>query len=304
MNDYSAFDTPPQLIRHVVKNFDLATFQAKAVIDALKDMRKNGTPYSEGSMAVYLSKLRSQLLEKVFVEGYENAKEYYVDMRKQFKDAPLIPAELQKLKLEKSAYERLNKKSSKAVEKKNEKTDIVKNSEELLKEMREALKYKSFEKLYPALLFLTGRRAIEIGHLGKFKKCPNKTSCVLFYGQAKKRSRKSKAYEIPLLAPLKDIQKGLTNLRRLFPEFKEMDYNNEDISTTLWQRFQPFRAKWSEKLGFNVSAHTFRSIYAQYAWEKYNKKHPNGLTKNKYVEQILGHENLNESLHYNSIKLE
>lgn len=299
MNNLEEYQNGQALIRGVVKDFDLANFQAKPVIEQMKRLYPN-----EGSLAVNLSKLRSQLLQKVYIEGYDNAKHYFTEMRKQFKEAPLIPVELAKLRLEDKVYKKLNKSSKEAVSKKNQKTDVVKNSQEFLKEMRNNLNKKSFELLMPALLVLTGRRLVEIGHYGKFKKCPKKTDCVLFYGQRKKRTGKAKGYEIPLLAPLKDIQKGLKNLRTLFPEFVELNYSTEEMTTTLSNRFQAVKAKMSNKLGFNISPHSFRSIYAEYAFQIYKAKHPDGMTKNKYLETILGHENMTESLHYNSIKLE
>ena len=275
-------------INKIVDEYDPETFEAAPV---LKEMEEKYPTISTRS--VRLSQLRSRLMLKTPVDGYDNMKEYYVEMRRLKKDAVLHP-ELAKLKLTNGEYGEIQKKKKQSVKNKNLKSLIIHNSEEFKAEILEGLESNTYNKLFPALLLATGRRSIEVLKTAKFSRKKEKN---VFKGQAKDKSKKQ--YSIPLLAPIKQIQKAVRKLRKLLPEIKEDNLDNEQVQELVHGRNKLLFKKLSEKYNVKLTPHAMRGLYVAYAYKIYE----GDASFLGFTSQVLGHEDLDASVHYVNIRL-
>lgn len=276
-------------INKVVEDYNPETFQAEPILKKLEELYPN-----INSRSVKMSQLRSKLLLKTPLNGYDNMKDYWVEMRKKKQPADLLHPEIAKLKLTNQEYIEIVQKKKQAVKDKNDNTTVIKNSENLRKEILSGLNSLTYNKLFPALLLATGRRTIEILKTGKFRKLGDR---VLFKGQAK--TRKEKSFDIPLLAPMKDVQRGVKNLRRLFPEIKEDNLSNQQVQELVKNRNEELFKTISEKYGVKLTPHRLRGLYVAFAYKEYS----GDASYIGFASRVLGHDDLETTLHYVDVKL-
>lgn len=275
-------------IRKVIKDFDVKTFKAQPVLNELEVLYPRLSTRS-----VKISRMRGKLLEQVKV-GNESGKEYYQRCRREHKKYDKLPEEVMKLKLKRKEYFAIKKKQADALEEKLDHQVIIKNHEQFKKEILAGLKMKSYAQLFPALLLATGRRTIEVLKTGRFTKLKDE---VVFRGAVK--SSTYKGFKIPLLAPVKDVQKALRRLRNVVPEIKEDDMTNKDVQAYLSKRNRTIFKNLSEKYGIELTPHMMRSIYVAMTYPEYG----GDKTINGFASKVLCHSDNITNLHYVSIKL-
>ncbi|KAG5183044.1 hypothetical protein JKP88DRAFT_273014 [Tribonema minus] len=150
-------------------------------------------------------------------------------------------------------------------------------------------------ELAAALALLTGRRMVEIFKLGSFDAAPagyGDYACA-FMGQAKTNELEApQHYLLPLLAPLSDVQTGLSRLRRMKPaaELSRKEVNSK------WDGCCCTAAK--KVLGEDHKFHDMREAYAIIT---YNLALPHTWSLNYWVSKVLGHKGMENSLHYTCI---
>lgn len=262
----------------IVQNYDADKFKASDAIDIITSKYSN-----LNTIQTCLSLLRNELLKITPIENYENAKDYL--LKNKIKTSPLIPLELNKLFLSK---EDSKKRYLQGINNLNKKHDImITIKEEFIDTILDGLKSNEYSTLLPALLLVSGRRTKEIISSAKFS---SRNGSCLFSGQLKTNDKK--AYNIPLLAPIKDVQFALRRLRKII---KNKNLNMDQI----YSKNQKLFIKLSKKCGCNITPHYLRGLYATICYDKYG----DNMTKNRYFQKILGHSLLETSLHYVKYKI-
>ena len=148
-----------------------------------------------------------------------------------------------------------------------------------------------------AIGVLTGRRMIEIFSTGTFAPIKGTRWITLFEGQAKKRGD-NVVLRIPLLAPLKVVQRALDVLRKAKPT-KGM--SNIDVNLKYSNRVN---AASRELLGASRSFHATRSLYASLAFRVFGGSSDLGLNIASFTKRVLGHTSSSTALHYMAVTAE
>lgn len=160
-------------------------------------------------------------------------------------------------------------------------------------------------RLAAALLFVTGRRTVELFLAGTFRPSPKRRTLV-FDGQAKTRGAASaqlEPYEIPVLADPRLVLNAIAQLRRRLDEEPEpgrgrprntADPRDDDATAAR----KLVNGRYSKVIG-TFSAELFRDgddayltpkdLRAAYATVAYVKYAPATVSMNAYFSRILGH---------------
>lgn len=176
----------------------------------------------------------------------------------------------------------------------------IENSEEFIKKTIEGLHSKLFVKLYPALLLACGRRPTEL-YMMKFRK-GSKENTIIFTGQLKKRSEKSK-YEIPLLTDVTTFRKAVKNFQLLFPEVKENKMIPDQIAKSYSKQNANALLAFSKENNIKLKSSDFRRIYVAKSY-KDSVAAGSDQTFNVWIMDFLGHNSLDISLNYSNVVLE
>lgn len=266
----------------IINSYNPDTFKANDVIKMIMDKYTN-----VDTIQNYLSAVRTGILKKIPINGYDNAYEY-LKINK-VKTSDLISKELNNLFLPKDLALKRRKKGNDNLIKKHNQMIVIPNSEEFIKDIINGLKSKKYDELLPALLLTTGRRVGEITSTAKFS-CKN--GKIMFSGQLKTTNKNP--YEIELLdSTIRTVQGALRKLRKII---KDENWTSKQINSKNQYIFD----KLSKKYNIKLIPHNLRGIYATILFSRYN-----GLeTKNIFFKKLLGHVDLETSLNYVNYKLE
>lgn len=167
---------------------------------------------------------------------------------------------------------------------------------ELLAAVRSAFSSskKNMFQLACALSLCSGRRMIEIFKLGSFERYDRTERGALFRGQAKKGGGKyEESYPIPLLTTYDEFMENLTALREAKPcEGMENSEVNMKYSNSCNSAVKKF---------LKGQAHKFHDLRMIYGVMCYHMALPHTWSLNYFISSILGHSNMQQSLHYSCI---
>jgi len=166
------------------------------------------------------------------------------------------------------------------------------------------------------LIVLTGRRPLEVFSVGDVQRVqlnqgPGRAFsrwAVMFAGQAKTRgaegSRAGQAFMIPTLAPAGEIVEAFARLRQAETAASDLTVAAGDVRRIRWADMtaEDFKRAFSDRgllrqqmpthfadlmpEGAGTTAHTFRALYAELAFEHFAKGR---FTKNSFFAAVLGH---------------
>lgn len=280
------------LLDDTIKNYNPETFVAEPILKYFEERYPNIS-----SRQVKLSQFKKELMLKTDVEGFKNGYEYNVSMRKLKKQSVLLPQEIRNLRLDVELQQKIKEKQLDSLTTKVNNNLILKDSEKFFKEILDGLKSKTFDKLLPALLLVSGRRTTEILKTASFGK--TKKGWIEFNGKLK--SANKDGYTIPLLVRSSTFKKALKQLRVLVPEIVEDNLSNADVQNTFKTRINNAFNKINNRYNISITPHNMRSLYVAFAEKKFKKKEQ---TYFAFANQILCHDGLAGSLHYLSVVLE
>ena len=165
---------------------------------------------------------------------------------------------------------------------------------------------KSYVSKVAGLYLLTGRRHGEILITGKFDNPSFDTSTnpileqwlefdvesALFSGQSKRKANEDIPYNIPLLAPLENIQETITWLRdNVKHKPGQRAKGSKELGAKVQKEFQ--RTKLldipSGKSDL-LNPHNLRSAYSAICWQLYRaSEHSTRCTEDIFIKAIMGH---------------
>jgi len=222
----------------------------------------------------------------------------------------LLPPNMDTFKLTHEQNTELKRKQAEGLERKTSNVCVVATSIDLLLDEAKAV-LDSADKadkankadmltLITAVMVVTGRRTAEItnGH-STFEEVPGQDHHARFTGQVKTRG-KPKPYTIPILVPFETLVKGFAAMQLMqrnekLPNDKAKGKYQSILSTALSKQ------RVLQNLPSRLNPHDLRSIYAAIVVSVFAHGQ---LTIPGVVEQILGHGNVNQSLHYSSMRLD
>ena len=281
------------LLLETIENYNPETFQSAPILEYFQERYPN-----VASRQVKLSQFKRQLMELTPIDGFKNGHEYNVLMKKAKKNPELLPAELQLLRLDVELQQQIRSKQALSLDNKLNKSFVLPNSKVFFKEVVAGLKSKTFDKLFPALLLVSGRRTTEILKTAKFGTV--KGGNVIFSGKLKSMFNTTE-YSIPLLVKAGLFRKALKQLRLLLPEITENKLTNAQVQDEFKTRISNAFNRLGRKYNFKITAHTMRSLYVAFAEPKFKKKEQTTIA---FTNQVLCQDTINSSLHYLSVVLE
>lgn len=196
---------------------------------------------------------------------------------------------------------RKGKKYGRAIKKRTEKGDTGKTQildcEGLIQLAKDFLTSNSYQKITLGICLLTGRRCAEVLGNGRFESAKSlRKNTLTFYGQLKLKGRAEKPYNIPTLAPAKDILTAVTTLRA-----KTTDTNRrkdaKDFSKLTAEQIHSLTAKtlndlvkrnFAVWLGADVTPHDLRKAYAAIGYAQYEKAGGQSGFRD-WAKDVLGH---------------
>ena len=187
-------------------------------------------------------------------------------------------------------YKKLTTKLDKSLQSKVKNCLDIKEGDEFVNNILQGLISTKPADLFTALCLATGRRTTEVLQTGSIKPLKNNPYQAQFTGQLKKKDNEPTTYTIPLLAPYRLVIKSWDRLRDIITEHPQYTH------TATLNRYVK-RVVGRD----DITPHTLRSIYAVACYIKYA---PEKQTINSYISEILGHEGMNSSVHYNCVNIE
>ena len=162
-----------------------------------------------------------------------------------------------------------------------------------------------------ALAFVTGRRAGELLHTGKFRTPSSSLSTdnpyvACFSGQIKTGIAAPKCFDIPLLAPREDVTAALTLVRRRWGAAASVAEVNKKyamvmkraVAASKFASLDPqFRGGGGKS---RLHFHSFREAYGMCTFHAYQ---PHSFSPHYWLSRVLGHKGLNESAHYANVQI-
>ncbi len=194
-----------------------------------------------------------------------------------------LPQRIKKMQLTSKEYKKVSSDNNAKFQTRSKNCIEIYSWKKWTEDALEGLNSSDCNKIYPALLLATGRRSTEILTTGKFEPTERKTEAT-FTGQLKSSSP-SQTYNIPLLAPLKLVNKALTHFRSKCNKLDRYTMNK-------WVRAATGRS--------DFTSHTLRSVYASIAAKLYKPKRQQSAS---YIGSILGHADSETSPRYMCIIL-
>ena len=151
----------------------------------------------------------------------------------------------------------------------------------------------------------TGSRLIEILRISDYEPIVGNPNRIMIGGLAKgsgksKDKNLSKNVERPILViTSKELLKAVKIIREnVKQETEKLGLNNQELSKKYNERVNRRIKKYKISGG---TTYDLRKIYANLSYELIADQ--TKITKNGWIMKILGHENLNTSLHYNNVSL-
>ena len=215
----------------------------------------------------------------------------------------LLPANAAALALTREQTSTLKRKRADALVKKSQRLLVI-DADAVLTNARALLESAkptaSFASLILPLLVCCGRRLTELCGRGTFEPVPGRTHAARFTGQLKTKRTAHRTYDIPLLIPYHAFRAGLDALRA-----KQGDGVAALTNAQIKSRYQPNTQRDLEigkampSLPSVMHVHETRSIYVAMVYHLYEPS----VTFAACAMKCLGHASLEESLHYQSVRL-
>lgn len=241
---------------------------------------------------------------------------YSTDAQNLIRTLPIVPRMLRDLKLEAEEIVAIKNASIESIEKKSSNVIslTLQSVLSLLDWARESIRSSSSNKNEAALLvavaLVTGRRAAEIFLTGSFdlvhtKPYSNddgkhKIYWACFSGQVKAGLRDpNKCYDIPLLAPMIDIQRAVHKIRLRWPmpEGSKTSDVNRRFASTIQRAAKRYLAPLDQKMGH---LHAARELYAMVTFRQCQ---PHTYSLHGWIRKVLGHADLDQGKHYSNITI-
>ena len=206
----------------------------------------------------------------------------------------VVPPQLMLLKVSPAEMDEISKISKRQLEKKLKKPVVTYNVDDLLNSLGSGLHGDKLNELVGALLLVTGRRMGEILNsaefsLGEAFKASGYQA--YFAGQLKEGLLLRDKYPIDLLAPYWLVQEALAKVRALV--------GGLDLEAC-HKKYEMLVKRHVGRAGI-PTPHTLRSIYIMTCSKLYKNR---GLSLLGYMGSMLGHENPNSTLAYQTVAVE
>jgi hypothetical protein len=125
-------------------------------------------------------------------------------------------------------------------------------------------------------------------------------SWACFSGQVKAGLRDpDKCYNIPVLAPIADVQRAILRIRRRWqmPETSQTADVNRRFASTIQRAAKRYLAPLDEKMGH---LHAARELYAMVT---FSTCQPHTYSLHGWIRKVLGHSDLDQGKHYSNITI-
>ncbi len=281
----------------------------------MKTSKSKIDPQRLGSKAVFISKLRTELLEKagpIEVENNTAAKQKFNSMTAEEQlrfqtqrrltggdqwvlDLEIVPKNIADIKMSTAEFDVLKKIRSKADTGKLRKEVQQVDGDALINLMMPNLVNPNckISACIAALLLATGRRTVEILKTAKFYLvAPQKADgyTCWFSGQVKEGLFEAKDYEIPLLCPYNMVATGLARVRR---ECDTANLDNAAVNLMYANSINYVLKKNS------LNAHGLRTVYAMCTFAMLKKK----MSLIGHISKVLGHVNPANAAYYQRMEV-
>ena len=160
------------------------------------------------------------------------------------------------------------------------------------------------------VMLLTGRRMIEVLKLSTFSMSKIGTNLLLVKDLAKQTVGPRIQLNIPILGEEEGLKQPSKYVLNLISEIREkvpiQDYRgkkltNVRIGELFNKKLNTYLSGVGKQIGgLHLTTHKLRAIYAA---EAYHLFAPDGVSVNAFYKDVLGHQNINTSINYNSIDL-
>lgn len=257
---------------------------------------------------------------KKFSDKTANTRKLYISKyRKWFKICDAVNDELyewiiKSVRFPDGLAESINRDYKKSRKKANANLVHLPKWKALVKVYRALLKDENPRLVVIGLMGVTGRRFVEIMSMGtltaKLQEHENvkvvEKWMLCFQGQAKTRQKEhtqfDKVYNIPLLAPAKEVLDAFNRLRNSVEGAEWAKQNSEELNAGIGSqiarqllRHPDIKKNLPKKLSYSLK--TLRPIYAEIVYSEFAPDH---VAKHVYFAQILGHleEDIESALSY------
>ena len=193
--------------------------------------------------------------------------------------------------------DKVNKRQQEIRDAKHDVMLTIPNSTEFIKKTLEGLYSNNFNELYPALLLATGRRACEIYYLKEQRIKIIEDDEYLFKHQLKKRMFDNKEYIIKLLAPRKALNSAIRRFRKIVGKFDKL--KPEELNAKFKNHNLNAMKSFGNRFGMKLKTSDLRRIYVAELYRRSNTE----MSYNLWIKNYLGHDNLETSLNYSTVKL-
>lgn len=244
--------------------------------------------------------LREQLLLR---KGGKVGLAYDAHSRDKIIDAALLPRAISNFKIAPAEIAEIQRLATASVELRSENVVTLTSDSiaDLYTTARAALRNPEAhdpKTVLVALALTTGRRASEILLTGGFAPAHNAhTAC--FSGQVKAGLRDpNRCYNIPILAPLVDVQRGLHRVRSRWPlqAGAAPGEVNRRFSSTIARAASQHLGRLDPRLGH---LHAAREIYAMTTFAACDHSY----SVHGWCRKVLGHVDLDQSKHYSNVTI-
>jgi hypothetical protein len=226
------------------------------------------------------------------------------------KTAPLVPTFVSQLKLSHDEQEQIRQLSKQRIEARSE--DVARvhaaSLHRFLRRCNSVLRDASADpkETLVALAFVTGRRTAEIMLTAQFERVPSAKGNAhhfkaCFSGQVKAGLRDTeRCYNIPLLAPVDQVNSALQRLRQRWPlaAGSTPEQVNKHYASTAHRAAKKYLQPLHEKLGH---MHAARQLYAMVTFEVCQ---PHTYSVHGWIRRVLGHSDLDISKSYSNVTID
>lgn len=235
--------------------------------------------------------------------------DFCVDMKDEpevlrvFKDMKILPAAMDHFHLDIATFRACMRKSTKALEEKNETAAVVNNADAVLDRLRDLVRERSnMFRLLVGLLGCSGRRTTEVASQRSAFCATSHPQVVMFRGQLKRNSlHEAPPFPIPIIGvTAREWLDALAALREDQGPMPE-DQTNRGVSVRFQSNSRKQMLKHITKdFPGLATLHDLRSFYAAVVYKSFDWKN---FTFPRVVKQVLGHTSMKQFFNYNALQV-
>lgn len=226
-------------------------------------------------------------------------------LRQEFEALRILPDNLKSLRADEGETGTCNEKAVKTRLRRNKEMINVKNGKALHDKIRLLLQppkneeEETISEMILGLCAASGRRTAEIANgRSVFLPMPKQRYGAIFLGQLKKKGKKRETnYTIALLVPFEEFATALERLRERQGDVSHL--SNKKISIRYQGNLSRTMKETFSELSSRARAHDLRAMYAQMVFQAFDWE----ASFNHVTMRMLGHDTLEQSLSYSTVKV-